>query len=447
VATRRLTDELIKAIPLPPLRDGKPTYTLHRDVGRGSVEGLRLRVTTGGTRAFVLSARFPSGKQANGRHNPTMRKVGEWPYMPLDQARAIAATWNADITQGIDPQEKAKRAALDARARADVAAREEARKRAGTFANFAEQYLARRVSKMRTSHQIAGVIRRDLISRWGKTPVVEVSKTDVINMLEDIEAAKGKYAAHQAFSHARALFAWLLEREDPKNPTLGIMGNPTAGVNVNKLIGERKPRQRTLTDREIALIWKATEGDPAVTYPIGPYLRLLLILGVRRNELAEATWAEFDFDGSTWKLEDTRTKNGETRTIPLPGMAVDILSSLPRFTGGANLFSSSAGRAPWTSYDRSKKQFDRKVAKLNDDVQITPWRFHDLRRTARSNWSALEIPFVVAELMLGHRQGGVAAHYDHHTYGREMRAGFEAWCARLRSIVEPRPDNVVALRT
>jgi Arm DNA-binding domain/Phage integrase central domain len=272
LTTRRLTDEFIKTIPLPTLRNGKPTYALHRDVGRGSVEGLRLRVTTGGTKAFVLSARFPSGKHASGRHNPTMRKIGEWPYTPLDNARAIAAAWNADIKHGIDPQEKAEKAARDDRAKADAAAREEARKRAGTFANIAEQYVTRRVSKMRTAHQITGVIRRDLISRWGKTPVGEVSKTDVINMLEDIEAAKGKYAAHQAFSYARALFAWLLEREDPKHPTLGIIGTPTAGVNVNKLIGERRPRQRTLTDREITLIWKATEGDPTATYPVGPYV-------------------------------------------------------------------------------------------------------------------------------------------------------------------------------
>ena len=51
-------------------------------------------------------------------------------------------------------------------------------------------------------------------------------------------------------------------------------------MNVNKLIGERKPRQRTLTDREITLIWEATRR-PGGNVSDRSYLRLLLILGVQ----------------------------------------------------------------------------------------------------------------------------------------------------------------------
>jgi hypothetical protein len=49
-------------------------------------------------------------------------------------------------------------------------------------------------------------------------------------------------------------------------------------------------------------------------------------------------------------------------------------------------------------------------------------------------------------MMIGHKQHGVAAIYDLHSYEAEQRAGFEAWAARLMSIVDP-PDatNVVAL--
>ena len=44
---------------------------------------------------------------------------------------------------------------------------------------------------------------------------------------------------------------------------------------------------------------------------------------------------------------------------------------------------------------------------------------------------------MVAELMIGHRQQGIQPVYDLHAYEAEQRAGFEAWCSKLMSIVEP----------
>jgi integrase len=440
---RRLTNEYIAGIPVAPLRDRKPTYLLHPDVGRGAVSNLRLRVTSGGAKAWVLSARFPSKPR-----NPTLRKIGEWPAMPLDEARDIAIEWNQLIKRKIDPQEHAQARAREERAKAEAATREEARRKAGTFASAAENYITRWVSKLRTENAVARVIRQDLIKRWGKLPVTEISKTDVIELLEDMERMQGTYAAHRAFAHARALFTWLLLREDPKRPTLGITANPCIGVDPNAFIKSREPRQRIFTPSEIRLIWQATEGEPTATYPIGSYVRLLLILGCRRNELVNAMWPEFDLDAATWKLVETRVKNNETRTVPLPGMALDILRALPRFAGGPYIFTASGGRAPWTSYDAGKKAVDRRITAIHGGVPISNWRYHDLRRTMRTNLSAIPtISPIVAELAIGHRQQGLLKVYDQHKYESELRDAFERWCARLRSIVDLQPNNnIVALR-
>jgi integrase len=443
MATRRLTDEYIRTLVLPAPKDGKATYTLHRDNGRGAVANLAVRITTGGARSWVLVARYPSGKR-DGKHNPTARKIGSWPAMRFAEAREIATDWNRDIARGVDPQEKLAEEARAKQAARAAALREEARKRAGTFANVAETYITRVASNLRTGHDAARIIRHDLIPRWSNKPIAEVSKTDVIDMIEDI-TERGQYAAYQAYAQARTIFNWCLEREDPRHPKLGIVASPCANLRIDRLIGARAPRQHTLTEREIALLLRATEGDPLVTYPLGPYIRLLLILAVRRNELAKATWPEFDLDQATWKLADTRTKTAEPRVIPLPRLTVEILKALPRFTGGPHLFSTSGGRTPITNFTRLKEEIDRKIAVLDGPAPIAPWRFHDLRRTARSNWSALPILPVVAELMLGHRQRGITPVYDTYTYFDEQRQGYEAWCARLRSIVEPAPDNVVPM--
>jgi hypothetical protein len=70
-----------------------------------------------------------------------------------------------------------------------------------------------------------------------------------------------------------------------------------------------------------------------------------------------------------------------------------------------------------------------------DGESISDWRLHDLRRTMRTNLSVLGVQPNVAELMIGHEQRGILAIYDRHAYETEQRAGFEAWCRRLTTIV------------
>jgi hypothetical protein len=94
----------------------------------------------------------------------------------------------------------------------------------GRRSAIAEQYLARRVSKMRTSHQIAGVIRRDLISRSDRRRLWK-SQTDVINMLEDIRR-QGQVRRPSGLT--RPCSICLCGREDPRT-NLRHLGEPDGG--------------------------------------------------------------------------------------------------------------------------------------------------------------------------------------------------------------------------
>jgi len=126
--------------------------------------------------------------------------------------------------------------------------------------------------------------------------------------------------------------------------------------------------------------------------------------------------------------------------VPLPSMAVDLLRSLPRFTGGDFVFSTTGGRSGIRSFGLYKNAIDARATGLTD------WRFHDLRRSARTNLAALGVTPFIAELILGHQQKGVHAVYDVHTYQTEKREALERWANRLRDIVTPPPANVRQLR-
>jgi len=189
------------------------------------------------------------------------------------------------------------------------------------------------------------------------------------------------------------------------------------------------------------LIWRAAAQ---AAYPDGPYIQLLLLLGVRRSELGQAVWSEFDLDQALWVIPAGRMKADEAQAVPLPPRAVEILRSLPRFTSGYVF--SARGTRPLNDYGAVKRRFDRRIAALNGGQPIERWTPHDCRRVFRTGLSTLGVAPHVAELCLAHRQPGLARIYDLHRFEAEKRHALNAWAAHLLSIVEPVPGRVVQLR-
>jgi integrase len=397
--------------------------------------GLGVRITSTGAKSFFVVRRRKGEK--NGQ--PITVVLGSYPDMSLADARELADEKLAHLKKGSDPREVE---ATKRKANAEHEKAEEARQ-ASVFSMMAETFIKRYVSSKRTAGPIAQLVRREFVARWGDRPVTEISRSDVIAMVEEI-AEESPSAAHQALIYSRLLFDWAIERG-----TYGITSSPCHPIKVARLIPSLPGRRdRVLDDGEVRLVWEAAWPHGATAediFPVGQFVRLLVILGCRRGELSDMTWDEVDLQKATWTLRGDRTKNGDPRLIPLPRFAVEIIAAMPRFTGPF-VFSTTYGKRPISGFAKIKQALDRRIAKLNDGKPIANWRLHDLRRSMRTNLSALAILPLVAEMMIGHRQGGIAAVYDLHRYEAEQRAGFESWCTRLISIVEPDDGAVNVVR-
>jgi integrase len=406
----KLTDRGVKA--LKPARDGKPY-----DVRDSVVPGLRVRVMGTGALSFVVLARFP------GASHPTRRALGLYDRLTLEQARAKAREWFSLIGKGIDPavEERRQRQA-------------ELRQQQTTFAAVAEEYITKKVTKTTKAVETEQDIRRELISRWGKKPITDVTRHDVIAMAEEI-GERAKYQSHNVFGHVRGLFNWAITRG-----TYGLESSPCDRLRPADLIGKREARSRVLSDLELRALWQATA---TLAYPCGPMVRLLLITGQRRNEVARAHWGEFDLDAKLWSIPAERMKADAPHLVPLSDLAIETLKTLPRFGRGDFVFSYNFGQAPLNSFAKLKERLDRLMA---DQLgEAPPWVLHDIRRSVRTRLSALRIPSDVAELVIAHARPGLRKVYDLHAFEDEKRNALDLWAARLRSIVEPPPDNVVRL--
>jgi integrase len=260
-------------------------------------------------------------------------------------------------------------------------------------------------------------------------------------MLEETVERGSPYTAYHLLAYCRKLWNWAIARE-----LYGLETSPCDRISPKDLIGPREPRQRVLTDDEIRLVWKATSDTGGLGYPIAPLVRLLLVTGQRLREVAEARWSEIDFDKALWVIPPERMKGRAAHEIPLSPMAVDLLSKLPRFTGGDFVFTTTGGARPVSGFSKFKLRTDAAIAE-HSDKPVAGWRFHDLRRTMRTHLSALPtVPDMVRELVIGHARPGLHQVYDQHAYREEKRDALNQWAMRLRSIVEPPPENVVTFK-
>jgi integrase len=401
-----LTDRLLRA--LKPAEPGKRVV-----VWDAAVPSFGVRVTDTGKASFFVMRR----RQGNSK--PVRIVLGPYPALSLSAARAQAREALAELSAGINPV--ARRAAVRAA---------EALQAQGTVQAIADEFIQRHAMKKRTGVAIGQLIRREIVPRWGSRLIGEITRRDVIRMIEEI-ADKSPSAARQAWIYTQRLFGWALNRD-----TYGLSVSPCDRVNITDLVGSPKARERVLSADELRAIWATTDEGH---FPFDPFVKLLMVLGCRRGELAGMRRDELDLSAGVWHLPGDRTKNEQPRTLPLPKQALDILRGLPEFAG-PYLFTTTSGERPISGFAKLKARLDRRVGDFAD------WTLHDIRRTMRTHLSALPISGTVAEMMIGHKQRGIRAVYDRYSYLEEQRAGFELWAARLRSIVEPTSGKVVRLR-
>jgi integrase len=390
----KLTDASIRDLVLPP---GKSEQIWWDDTLSGL--GFRLRKQLlANVATWVFFFRL-AGKQ----HKP---KIGDWPAMSAKAARAIAVKWYAQTKLGENPAPKAESEPeeISTGEMFDLYLewQRPPRLRLRSFLEV-ERHLRMHAASLRRLplHKIERRIVAALLARIGKssTSVADATRKDLV-----------------------AAFSWAC-REGLRSD------NPAAFTN---RFGERS-RDRVLTDAEIAAIWRATTGDD----PYSALVRLLLLVGARREELGALRWDELDLDAATISLPPSRTKSGRAHVIPLPPLALSLLKAQPPGEG-AHVF----GENGFKSWSRGKALLDQRSG-------VTGWRLHDLRRTlsTRLHEDLLQPPHII-EAILGHHQPGIGAVYNRSSYIAERRRVLDLWAEHLLGLIEGRPAkaNVVAFR-
>jgi integrase len=381
------------------------------------VKGFGLKVTPAGRKVFLFQYRM------GGRAAKTERyTIGEYrsPYT-VDGARGEAVRLLAEVKAGRNPAE-AKRAE-----------RRSEPNRARPFGEVAAEFIERHAKpNTRDWRKTEYLLRRDVLPFWSARPVREISRQDVIELIDRVADRGARIHANRVLAAVRVLFNWALSR--------GVIeASPAAGV---KAPGAETARERVLSEDELREVWRAADAAP---YPFGPFFKLLILTAQRRDEVAGMCWSEIDEARALWTIPGERAKNGRAHEVPLSTPALDILRSIPRLDGSDQVFTTN-GRTPISGFSKAKARLDH--ASGVGLIERDEWRVHDIRRSVTTFMAETGIAPHVVDKLLNHVSGsihGVAAVYNRHGYTDERRRALDAWANRLAAIVDSEPkSNVVA---
>jgi integrase len=157
-----------------------------------------------------------------------------------------------------------------------------------------------------------------------------------------------------------------------------------------------KPRRRNdVLQREQLKVWfGAVLSLPSPV--ISAYLQCLLLVGPRREEMAELRWVDLDFRWASMKLKD---KVEEYRVVPLTPYVSQLLYHLPRLNEW--VFSSERSKSGHIEEPRIAHNQALKAAGL---PHIT---LHGLRRSFATLSEWIEMPPGISAQVQGHAPQGV----------------------------------------
>ena len=394
---RRLTDLAIRAI--------RPPAHGRVQVPDAAVGGLWLRISDRDARTWSYVYRTPGDARVK-RYT-----IGRWPAITCAAARATAKQVAAEVAAGKDP------------------AREKAEKRhqnGDLVEQVAAEFVARvyRARGLKSTGEAEALIRNHVLPRLAGKRIGSVSRHELLQVVDAVSDKAMPRAANKTVQLLKALFRWA------KSRGLITGENPAEGLTKPHV---EKSRDRVLSDAELAAVWTGAEQ---LGWPWQQYIKLLVLLGQRRTELATLRWSDLDLSARVWNLPAEQTKMGRARTLPLPGAAVALIEGMPRIDGCEFVF----GRK-LTAFAKMKRQ-------LATVIGVSNWVLHDLRRTFATGQQRLGTRLEVTEQLLGHLSGsraGVVGVYQRHDFAAEQRVALEKWSEHLARLTGGQGATVVRL--
>ncbi len=367
------------------------------------ITGLRLYIEPTGRRTWYYEYKVA------GRRN--RMHIGDASVVSLSDARSHAMDMRRDVELGEDPKQR------------EIEQKLAAKREAFTFRHLFEKWLAAH-QHLKGLKERVRTLEADVLPMLEDCPVDEVSKRDVIDVIDTIADRGARIHADHVAAYLSALFNWGMDEELCEiNPAHRIRKR-----------GNAKPRERVLNDDELVRVWNALDAGregSGIAEVTCATLKLALLTGQRRGEIVAARCVDFNLDSAVWTIPAERTKNGKTHVVPLSDLALDIAGSQLVENAGAE-FIFPAATVTADSPHLHPRSASKALEKLCRSQEIEGVSMHCFRRTLATRLGDMGVTGDVISRILNHAPRDVTSrHYNHARMMSQMREALEQWEAHI----------------
>lgn len=413
------------------------TDVIHWDT---ELTGFGVKVTPKGRKVFLVQYR-PAGRAGN----PIKLTIGKYGDYTVEAARREALAVISAKSKGEDPQ--AERRAAKGRYSSDQ------------FKDLVERFGSQHAAQNRSGDETKRILKREFETAWSNKSVHEISKRDVINVLDVIVERGAEVLANRALAAIRKFFNWCKSKDIvQQSPCEGIVA-PT----------RERSRDHVLSDDELRAVIRAARE---IGFPFGSIVEAMAFTGQRRDEVARIDRSHINSNTRLWTIPAEHSKNGKAHVVHLSDPVLRLIKDAPKFAEAeavgvdpateTDLVFSYDAQKPFQGWSKAKRRLDEKaLAELHkaatqrgenpDKVKLTPWRLHDLRRTMVTGMMQLGVPHHVADKILNHQSGaisGIAAVYQRAEFLQERQRALDAWARHVTRILSTdEASNIVKLRS
>ena len=384
----------------------KPPESGQVDYWDADNPGFGLRISAGGRRAWIVMYRRGGVKRR--------LTLGTYPALSLADARKKAG----EAQHAVEYEQ------------ADPAAKKKENRHAETVADIIDAYLIYAKREKRSWKKDEQILEKDVRPRFGLYKAKDITRREIIAMLDDILERGAPIQANRTFSVTRRLFNWAMSRDIVEiNPCYRV-SRPAS----------ENTRDRVLSEDEIKAVWKALDAEKPLAAAI---YKLRLLTAQRGAEVLAMRWDQIS--EGWWTIPAEVAKNGIAHRVPLSTQALALIDSLRPIDGDEDSVPSE-----WLFPGDTKDGHRVAINKLHENIRKrseVDFVSHDLRRTAASHMTSMGISRLTVAKILNHVERSVTAIYDRHSYDAEKRHALDAWGARLEAIINKTesPGNVVPL--
>ncbi len=257
-----------------------------------------------------------------------------------------------------------------------------------TFFEYAQEYLAfSKVEKAPSNFQRESYKTRSLLKVFGGIELKDITPV-YIEQYKQALSAKSKPAT---VNRQLALLKHMLT----KAVDWGYLKeNPSRSV---KLLKEPPGRIRFLSLEERRLLLDECEGI------LKDIVLTALETGMRNGEIQNLFWSDVDLERRT--ITVIRTKNNESRILPISNRLLPSLEQLYIQRQGIRVFSKQDG----TPYGNWRKAYEQALKRTG----IKDFRFHDLRHTFASYLVMAGVDIRTVQVLMGHKTIQMTMRYSH----------------------------------